>query len=389
MDSYSRRRLFKFLLFILALGIGAFILWYSNNLAHQLKAEEYKRMKLWSEATRILSSSVESEEGAIGLVLEVISQNNTIPVMLCDTLGNILFHRNFVDDDVIDSVSLRNFYQEMKSAGNLIVVDLGDGDVQHLYYSDSSIIRRLSRFPYVQMGLVSVFILLAYLLFSGTRRAEQNRVWVGMAKETAHQLGTPTSSLLGWVDLLKMKGVAPKLTDEMAKDLLRLQNVADRFSKIGSRPDLHSLPVFPIIENLMHYLSRRTSGKVKMQIFPKSDRSLEALINPVLFEWVLENIIKNGLDAIGGEGRIDIYIHGDRDMVLIDISDNGKGMRRNQARRIFDAGFTTKKRGWGLGMTLARRIIQEYHKGKIFVKESEIGRGTTIRIELPGNRQNK
>lgn len=389
MDSYRRKRFFKLLLFMLALGIGAFILWYSNNLAHQLKEEEYKRMKLWSEATRVLSSSSQSEEGSIGLVLEVISQNNTIPVMLCDTLGNILFHRNLGDGDVVDSTTLFNHYESMKAAGNLIVVDLGDGDVQHLYYSDSSIIKQLTRFPYVQMGLVSVFVLLAYFVFSGARRAEQNRVWVGMAKETAHQLGTPTSSLLGWVDLLRMKGVAPDLTDEMAKDLLRLQNVADRFSKIGSRPDLQLLPLYPIVENLVAYLARRSSGKVHMQIFPKSDKQLAAMINPVLFEWVLENILKNALDAVGGEGRIDIFIHGDHGQVFVDIADNGKGMKRNQSRRIFDAGFTTKKRGWGLGMTLAKRIVQDYHEGKIFVKESELGRGTTIRIVLPGGGGNK
>ena len=388
MDSYGRKRLFKLLLFILALGIGAFILWYSNNLANQLKDEEYKRMKLWSEATRILSSSGEGEDDGISLVLEVISQNNTIPVMLCDTMGNVLFYRN-MGEESLDSVMLHRSYRQMKAAGNLIVVDLGDGDVQHLFYSDSSIIRQLSRFPFAQLGLVSAFVLLAYFLFSGTRRAEQNRVWVGMAKETAHQLGTPTSSLLGWVDLLKMKGVASDLTDEMGKDLLRLQNVADRFSKIGSRPDLHPMPVYPIIENLMNYLSRRTSGKVLLQIFPKSEKMLAARINPVLFEWVLENIIKNALDAVAGEGRIDVFIHDEREMVLIDIADNGKGMRRNQARRIFDAGFTTKKRGWGLGMTLAKRIIVEYHNGKIFVKESEIGRGTTIRIALPAASKNK
>lgn len=389
MDSYRRKRFFKLLLFVLALGIGAFILWYSNNLAEQLKEEEYKRMKLWSEATRVLSSSVQSDEGSIGLVLEVISQNNTIPVLLCDTLGNILFHRNLCDGDVVDSVSLFNQYESMKAAGNLIVVDLGDGDAQHLYYSDSSIIKQLTRFPYVQMGLVSVFVLLAYFVFSGARRAEQNRVWVGMAKETAHQLGTPTSSLLGWVDLLRMKGVSPDLTDEMAKDLLRLQNVADRFSKIGSKPDLQLLPLFPIVENLVVYLARRSSGKVHMQIYPKSDQQLKAMINPVLFEWVLENIIKNALDAVGGEGRIDIFIHGDQGQVFVDVADNGKGMRRNQSRRIFDAGFTTKKRGWGLGMTLAKRIVQDYHQGKIFVKESELGRGTTIRIVLPGGSGNK
>ncbi len=384
MDSYKRKQLFKLLLFLMAMGIGAFILFYSNSLANKLKDEEYKRMQLWSEATRVLASPESSEEGAINLVLDVISQNTTIPVILCDSVGNILFHRNITENDNVDSLLLKRQYQKMLSKGTRIEIVLDENDKQYLYYYDSSVIQQLSRFPYVQLGLVALFIILAYTVFSGSRRAEQNRVWAGMAKETAHQLGTPTSSLMGWVDYLKMKGLAPETTAEMGKDLARLQNVADRFSKIGSKPDRQPMELFPLIENLTLYLSRRQSGKVNIAIYPQSDASITASINPILFEWALENVIKNALDAINGEGRVGIYLHREQDKAVIDITDNGKGMRRNQIRHIFDAGFTTKKRGWGLGLTLTKRIIGEYHKGKIFVKESEPGKGTTIRVVLPG-----
>lgn len=377
------KQVVKLTLFVLAFCIGAFILWYGNRLADSLKDEEYKRMKLWSEATRILSSADDEEGAATGLVLEVISQNTTIPVILCDTANHILFWRNINEGDYMDSTSRYKLLNQMKSNGNVIKVDLGDGETQYLYYSDSSIIRQLSRFPMVQMVLVSLFILFGYLFFSSSQRAEQNRVWVGMAKETAHQLGTPTSSLLGWVDLLKMRETETDIADEMSKDLHRLQNVADRFSKIGSRPDLLLQPVYPIVSNLILYLSKRTSGKVVMQITPESDKSLMARVNVVLLGWVIENVLKNAIDALEGNGKIMVRISAEHRSVVIDISDNGKGMKRRLSRRIFDAGFTTKSRGWGLGMTLARRIVGDYHKGRIFVKESEPGKGTTIRLMLP------
>jgi signal transduction histidine kinase len=383
MDSYRRKQFFKFLLLMMAVGIGAFILIYSNSLADKLKYEEYKRMQLWSEATKILASPESTEEGAINLVLDVISQNTTIPVLLCDSLGNILFHRNVTQNDENDTLLLRKQYRQMVAKGNRIDIILDGNDIQYLYYSDSSVIRQLSMFPFVQLTLVGLFIILAYTLFSGSRRAEQNRVWAGMAKETAHQLGTPTSSLMGWVDYLKMKDISPDITAEMSKDLARLQNVADRFSKIGSKPDRQPVAVFPLIENLASYLSRRQSGKVHISVFPQSDTSLVVRINTILLEWALENVIKNALDAINGEGRVGIYLHQESNRAVIDVSDNGKGMRRHQVRHIFDAGFTTKKRGWGLGLTLTKRIIEEYHKGRIFVKESEVGKGTTIRIMLP------
>lgn len=383
MDSYRRKQIFKWLLFFMAIGIGAFILFYSNSLASKLKDEEYKKMQLWSEATKVLASSESTEESAIGVVLDVIAQNTTIPVILCDTLNNILFHRNIVDNDRPDTTVIHAIFNNMLASGNRIEIDLGNNEWQYLYYTDSSMIKQLSRFPYMQMSLVTAFVLLAYFVFSGARRAEQNRVWAGMAKETAHQLGTPTSSLMGWVDYLKMKEISPDITAEMSKDLARLQNVADRFSKIGSKPDIEPMEIYPMIENLTKYLARRQSGKVMITINPQSNPALVADISMVLFEWAIENIIKNALDAIEGEGKVEVRLHREHGQALIDISDNGKGMRRNQSRHIFDAGFTTKKRGWGLGLTLTKRIISEYHKGKIFVKESEIGKGTTIRIMLP------
>jgi signal transduction histidine kinase len=265
------------------------------------------------------------------------------------------------------------------------VVDLGNNEFQYLYYQDSFLIKELGWFPIIQLLVVSLFIILAYLGFSSARKAEQDQVWVGMSKETAHQLGTPTSSLLGWVDVLKLKDENSELAIELEKDVQRLQVITDRFSKIGSKPELKEQTVLPVVEDIVDYLNRRTPKQVSFEINCNNCVDLKARLNKVLFQWVLENLCKNAVDAIKGEGKVSITIASKNNQIELDVNDTGKGLHRNKFKSIFEPGYTTKMRGWGLGLSLAKRIVEGYHQGKLFVKESEIGKGTTFRIVLPQN----
>jgi len=273
---------------------------------------------------------------------------------------------------------LYNMLHKMKNDSSLFVIDLGNGEKQYLYYADSILIRRLSWFPIIQLLVVTVFIFVAYLAFSGARKAEQDQVWAGMAKETAHQLGTPTSSLLGWIDVLKLKMDDDELLNEMSKDINRLQTITDRFS--GSNPEMKNVNLNNVISSSIEYLKRRTSKKTEFILNMEDD--VHVRINPVLFEWTLENVCKNAIDAMNGEGKIEISVKKGKESVIVDIKDNGKGIAKSRHKTVFEPGFTTKKRGWGLGLSLTKRIIEQYHKGKIFVKESEPGKGTTFRIML-------
>ncbi|WP_462318949.1 ATP-binding protein [Marinilabilia sp.] len=386
MELYKRKRWWKFFLMIGALLIGAASLYYTNQLTSQLRQEETRKMELWAKANRQFARP-DIDEQSLELVFEIIQNNTTVPLIIADDSDTIYFHRNLDVPAKGEDIFLQRKLEEMKKGREPIVIELGDNQRQYLYYSDSTILQKLRWFPVVQLVVVVLFVLLAYWAFSSARRWEQDQVWVGMAKETAHQLGTPTSSLLGWVEVLSMKNVDPSLVEEMKHDILRLQTITARFSKIGSRPELHNVEIFELLHDVIGYLERRISSGVSIQIQPpESMASSEISVNQPLFEWVIENICKNAADAMEGKGTITFSWGNVKNQTFIDITDTGKGIIRNRHKTIFKPGYTTKKRGWGLGLTLVRRIVEEYHHGKIFVKESAPDKGTTFRIMIGGKR---
>ncbi len=381
MNIYTNKKRWKLFLLIGAVAIGSFTLWYTQNLVELLKEQERQRMALWADAMREMTLT-DVQTNTSSFVSDIIINNTTIPVILVDENDTILYHRNIkVSEKRADAILYKKL-EKMKADSSLFVIDLGQGEQQYLYYGDSNLIRQLGWFPIVQLLVVSVFIFVAYLAFSGARKAEQDQVWAGMAKETAHQLGTPTSSLLGWIDVLQLKHKDDDLLKEMNKDVQRLQTITDRFSKIGSKPELKQVELNKVIVSSIEYLKRRTSKKIDLQIDLPED-PITANVNTVLFEWVIENICKNAIDASSGKGVIKISLNRWKDNSIIDIKDNGKGILKSRFKTVFEPGYTTKRRGWGLGLSLTKRIVEQYHGGRIYVKESELGKGTTFRIELP------
>ena len=272
--------------------------------------------------------------------------------------------------------------EKMKSDNQPIIIDLGNGSTNRIYYKDSIILSQLIYYPFIQLGFIILFIMVSYLALSSSRKAEQNRVWLGLSKETAHQLGTPTTSLTGWVELLKTNYPELPVTKELALDVKRLEKVTERFSRIGSKPLLTQDNILALIQNSVNYLKSRSSSKVLFVLPFTADDEINLPVNPALFEWVIENVCKNGIDAMEGDGEITIKVEEEEKYAIIDISDTGKGLPKSSWKKIFSPGYTTKKRGWGLGLSLAKRIIEEYHHGRIFVKSSEPGKGTCIRIMM-------
>ena len=381
----DRIRQVKIVLVVAAVFIAVASLFISQYLVRDLSVEEHNKMEVWAEAMRSFSNADENTD--LNLVLKVINENNTIPVIVLDknetatTFRNIqLKGENY--DDSIRNATIRG--KAMLDAGNAIKIyldDEGKGDFINVCYDDSVMIKRLSLWPYVQLGIVMVFAVVALLALLTSKRAEQNKVWVGLSKETAHQLGTPISSLMAWTEILKETYPDDELLPEMDKDVRRLQLIADRFSKIGSLPELKTNSLNEVMNHVVDYMNRRTSAKVNMvKDFPQQD--IVANINPSLFEWVIENLCKNAVDAMEGAGKITLRVFDDDNKAVIEVADTGKGIRKKDIRNVFTPGFTTKKRGWGLGLSLAKRIVEEYHKGRIYVKNSELGKGTTFRIEL-------
>ncbi len=381
MSFYTHKRIWKLLLLIGAITIGLFTLVYTDDLTNELKEEERKSVEIWMQAIRQITNSSEGD-AELGLTLEVISHNTTIPIIIVDAQSEIIFHRNLGLTGVADTSLIYKKLDYLKKS-EPFVIDLGEGELQYLYYDDSILIKKLGWFPIVQLSVVALFILIAYIAFNGARKAEQDQVWVGMSKETAHQLGTPTSSMLGWVDLLKLKESNSEIALELEKDVERLQVITDRFSKIGSKPELEEQPLIVVVEDIIEYLKRRIATNVHINISTGDSPYILVRINKVLFQWVLENLCKNAVDAIKGNGKIDITLRESSKYVEIDIRDNGKGLHRKQYKTIFKPGYTTKLRGWGLGLSLAKRIVEKYHGGKLFVKESELGKGSTFSIMLP------
>lgn len=400
---YDRRRIGKMLFLIFAFVAITVFLLVSNNLVKDLGRQERERMNIWAQATeRLASTAVDTD---FEFLLGIIQANNTIPVLVADSKGNITEFRNFrlpVREDR-DKISYSELSDESKeylesrlkkmtggrpiaraAVGNdhFIEVKGFENTRQYIVYEDSILLRRLSLYPYIQLGVMIVIALILYASFIYNKRAEQNRVWVGLSKETAHQLGTPISSLMAWTQYLEATGTDPEVTREIDKDVKRLSMIAERFSKIGSRPNMELEYVNDSTARALEYMKSRVSGKVKIEMHPSDDDHAVMLSAP-LFAWVIENLTKNAIDAMDGEGRIDIYTGAEKDIAYIDVKDTGKGIARKNFRNVFNPGYTTKKRGWGLGLTLVKRIVEEYHRGRIYVKESELGKGTTFRIELP------
>ena len=380
MNIYKKKIRWKFFLFLCATAIGIGSLWYTNNLVKKLATEERKKVELWAKATSLIPKKDIKGE-SLDFLFSVIQFNETVPVILVDKDTNILMHRNMDSLKVLNQEYLAHRLEDMMEENPPIEIEYMPGKKQYLYYSRSIILNKLTYYPFIQLAVILLFILVAYFAFSSSRKAEQNQVWVGLSKETAHQLGTPISSLLAWLEIMKGGGAGQVPAHEFEKDIVRLSKITDRFSKIGSQPVLTPSDLVAIIQNTINYLRSRSSDRISF-VLDTSVTALQIPVNAPLFEWVIENVCKNAMDAIEGEGEIKLKLRENTQAVTVDITDNGKGIPKSQHKTIFKPGFTTKKRGWGLGLSLTKRIVEEYHKGKIFVENSEAGKGTTIRIIL-------
>jgi len=380
---YRRRSKWNIMLFLFAILIGVSSLVYTQFLVRNLKVEERKKVEIWAEATRRINLADTTQD--LEFLFSIIENNSTVPVILTDGEDNIIDSRNVETGKSGNTLLLGTKLEKMKGYNQPIVIDLGGGFTNRIYYKDSIILSQLIYYPFVQMGLIVLFILVSYVALSSSRKAQQNQVWVGMSKETAHQLGTPTTSLSGWVEILQNNHPEVPFTRELALDVQRLEKVTERFSRIGSRPQLTKENILSLIQNSVNYLKTRSSSKILFVTTFSPDEEIMIYVNPALFEWVIENVCKNAIDAMEGDGAITIKVEEDEKHAIIDILDTGKGIPKSAYKKIFTPGFTTKERGWGLGLSLTKRIIEEYHHGKIFVRYSEIGKGSCIRIMMKKN----
>lgn len=376
---YDSRQRLKYLFIIAAIFIAIASVFVSDLLIKDLAREEREKIEIWAEATRVLTS--EDPSLNMNLILKIIQGNTSIPVMLCNDQDSVMNYKNIELPEKGANEYLRKKVEELKHKNQPLPIDMGDGTFQYLYYDDSINLKRLLVYPYAQLSVMAVFILLAFIALASTKRAEQNKVWVGLSKETAHQLGTPISSLIAWLEYLKLKDIDPALLAEMEKDVKRLEMIAERFSKIGSTPEPVPVDICQSISSALEYMQTRISSKVKISI-EAPDHPVIVLMNNSLFAWVVENLCKNAVDAMEGQGSITFHVEEKGKNVRIDVTDTGKGILKSRFKTVFNPGYTTKKRGWGLGLSLVKRIVESYHGGKIFVKSSEIGKGTTFRIEL-------
>ena len=395
MDIYSKQQKWKFTLLSFAIIIGVSSLFVTNRLVKELKDEERKKIELWADATKHLVNL--SGEGDYSLAIKVISENSNIPVILVDACDSILEWRNFQRQTKIDSffigLGLKNIQKITKSYLRTELANIKEGedepieiniidDKQWIYYKDSALLSRLRYYPIYQLGFISVFMFIAYFTFSANKKSEQNQVWAGMAKEAAHQLGTPLSSLMAWVELLKSKTQTKDMVLEMEKDIIRLGTITDRFSKIGSKPTLKNTNIVEVVKKATNYLGSRFPDKVNISI-DFEETEIIVPVSKVLLNWVIENICKNAVDAMKGKGEILVSLRNERTHVSINISDKGDGIDPSIIKNIFKPGVTSKTRGWGLGLSLSKRIVEEYHNGSIFVMQSAKGIGATFTIRLP------
>ena len=392
---YDTRHIWKTVFIIVALVMVGVFLYFSDNLVRDLAAQERERMQIWANATKELATSSDLDSGAdVEFLFSIIEGNHNIPVLLVDGDGTILLHRNFKLPEPVDSMSpyaispgnlafLEDKLRSLETSNNHITIHIDDSTTQELYYEDSTVLKRLAYYPYVQIAVLLIFVGVVYFALVSIKKAEQNKVWVGLSKETAHQLGTPISSLMAWVEMLQATGVDKEIVADMNADVHRLSVIADRFSKIGSRPETELSFIHSAVDESLQYMRSRISARVKLTVTCVGDDCGVMLCLP-LFEWVMENLTKNAVDAMQGEGGLTVAIDtvSSPKVAYVDVTDTGKGIMRKNFKAVFNPGYTTKKRGWGLGLTLVKRIIEEYHGGKVYVKDSEVGRGTTFRIEL-------
>ena len=382
---YSTRKNWKIVLVLFATIISLVSLSYTNKLVNELDVEERKKIELWAEATNQLVNSGMGPTNNI-LASRIMQENTTIPTILTNEVGEIIGNRNLPIRKNQDAFLKKQLEIMMEQHEPIIIEAKMNGQViltQYLYYKDSIILSQLRFYPFLQLMVIFLFILVGYLAFNRSKKSEQNLVWAGMAKETAHQIGTPLSSLMAWVELLKSKEGMSQISEEINKDVKRLETITERFSKVGSKPNLENQNVYNVLSNTVAYLQNRLSTNVSIDLDNRSNDAT-APINNTLFEWVVENICKNAADAMHGKGQIKISIFNESDYLKIDIKDSGKGLQKANFKRIFEPGFTTKKRGWGLGLSLSKRIIEDYHLGRLYVKAST-EKGTTFRISLHRN----
>ena len=399
-DIYDKRRYGTMAFLAVAIALVTIFLYISNRIVRELASQERERMEIWADATKaIVAPETDNSDIAlpgsadIDFLLRIIEGNRNIPVLLTDSDDNILLYRNFNLPEPVDtlhpySISEKNSkylndkLASMKKTNNIIHITISPDNEQMLYYEDSRLLKMLNYFPYIMLVIMLLFITVVYYAVTSTKKAEQNRVWVGLSKETAHQLGTPISSLMAWIELLKSRDIDPTVTEEMDKDVNRLSTIASRFGKIGSRPAMTPVDVNTAVSNTTRYMAARISSRIALKVNLCQQPLIVSMSAPLL-EWVMENLIKNAVDAMKADGVITVTTSRTPRYALISVSDTGKGITHNHFKKIFSPGYTTKKRGWGLGLTLAKRIVEQYHHGHIYVASSEPGKGTTFNIELP------
>ncbi|MCM1348214.1 MAG: HAMP domain-containing histidine kinase [Firmicutes bacterium] len=397
MNIYDIRRYGTFAFMVAVGAVVAVFLYFSNSLVRDLAVQERARMQIWADATReiVNVTAMPGHDGSdhIDFLLSIIIANTNIPVLITDDGGNIVDHRNFQLPEPIDSLNpqyisaaneayLRGKLEQLSHTSNVIHISIEPGVNQHIFYEDSTLLRNLSLYPYIQLIVMLAFVAVVYFAVSSSKRAEQNKVWVGLSKETAHQLGTPISSLMAWIELMRATDIDPEMVTEMDKDVKRLSTIASRFSKIGSKPQMEPTDLNEVVSHSAEYMATRISSRVSLTVTEATEPLVVNMSEP-LVEWVMENLIKNAVDAMEAQGAIDITMSRSGGFAEVLVKDTGKGMSRKMRKNVFRPGFTTKKRGWGLGLTLAKRIIEQYHGGSISVVASEPGQGTTFRIQLP------
>jgi two-component sensor histidine kinase len=381
-DVYSKKIWWKVVLIVSGVIIGVVSLLYTETFLRELRMEEERKIRLWAKAVEAVFGA--SEEENLAFYSEIIQNNQTIPVILTDGQGSIIAHRNLnvpEGDEEKLARYLERKLAEFKASGQMLENSFGDGQTNYLYYKGSTLLTKLRYYPLLLLGVISIYMLISYMAFSNARRSEQNKVWTGMAKETAHQIGTPLSAVLGWIAFLKEQYPKEVAFGEMEKDIDRLSAITERFSKIGSQPELAKLDLSDTLDTTLTYLSKRMGRKI--QLDTSVQPNLQRLHNEQLISWVIENLVKNATDALEGEGTIAVHATVVNYAVVIQVSDTGRGIPTNVQRKIFSPGFTTKTRGWGLGLSLAKRIIAEYHAGSITLAESTAEKGTTFKIVLP------
>jgi len=381
---FSQLLNWRTILAILAISIVSGTIFYSNYLSRKIADDERRKVNVWVESLK--TRSITNDEAALNLTNVITNENTEIPIIGTDEYDNPIGEFLNLDSQLVksDSNYLKEKVIEFKKKHNCIKVEISKEPLifNNYYYGDSDLLKEIQYYPIVQLVIIALFIFITLTTISVRNKSTQNQVWAGMAKEAAHQLGTPLSSLDGWVEMLKGNTANEKIAAEMGKDINRLKLVSERFGKIGSKPQLEETNLMLQIENMVNYIKRRSSEQVKFSIINQGENEIVTLINPPLFDWVIENLLKNALDAMEGKGAITINIKNEPTQIKIDVKDTGKGITKKNISSVFKPGFTTKKRGWGLGLSLSKRIIEQYHKGQLYVKSSEIGKGTTFRIIL-------